>query len=154
MLDRMQPGAETEHLKLLVRFADHRGSEVRVGLATGSHDGHLFPYPAFAWQWSTVSTYSWHHEQHINVLEFIAFLNYARTLSRKTHLQHMRLFHVFDSKVVCGVLGKGRSPSKRLNRCCRRLLPILLGSNWYLMTLWTISRWQYSDRASRIWRRD
>ena len=153
MLRTMAPGSEARHLHELIRFADHRGSEIRVALWSGAAD-QLFPYPAFAWKWKTVQSYAWHHDQHINILEFTAFFNYLRSLANKKHLQHMRLFHVFDSKVVCGVLGKGRSPSRRMNRCCRRLLPLLLGMDWYVMTLWTISGWEYADRASRIWHHD
>ena len=99
-------------------------------------------------------SYKFTHEQHINILEFVSFFNYLRSLSNKRHLQHMKLFHVLDSAVVCGVIGKGRSPSRRLNRCCRRLLPLVLGMDWYLLTLWTISAWQYSDAASRLWSHD
>ena len=154
MLSKMEPGGEADHLRTLLKFANHRGSEIRVSLASGSDEGQIFPYPSFAWQWETVQSYCWQHEQHINILEFTAFLNYLRSLSNKQHLQSLRLFHVFDSKVVCGALGKGRSPSKRVNRVCRRLLPMLLGMDWYIQTLWTVSRWQFSDGASRVWDND
>ena len=150
----MTPGSEESHLKELIRFADHRGSEVRVGMWSGAAEGQLFPYPSFAWRWRAVQSYAWHHDQHINILEFTAFFNYLRSLSNKKHLQHLRLVHVFDSKVVCGVLGKGRSPSRRMNRCCRRLLPFLLGMDWYVMTLWTCSGWEYSDAPSRLYHHD
>ena len=151
MLAKMEPGEENKHLRDLLRFTNHGGSEVRLGLWAGIDDDLPFLYPAFAWRWKTVLSYCWVHDQHINILEFMAFFNYLRSLSNKQHLQHLRFFHVFDSKVVCGVLGKGRSPSRRMNRCCRRLLPYVLGMDIYLMTLWTISDWQYSDAASRIW---
>jgi len=154
MLAGMEPGREVQHLQNLLRFTNHRGSEVRLGLWAGIDDGMPFPYPAFAWRWKSVLSYRWVHDQHINILEFMAFFNYLRTLSNKRHLQHLRLFHVFDSKVVCGVLGKGRSPSRRINRCSRRLLPLVLGMDVYVMTLWTISAWQYSDAASRIWKNE
>jgi len=154
MLQTMIPGKETDHLKELIRFADHRGSEIRVGLWSGGANDQLFPYPSFAWRWKTVQSYAWHHDQHINILEFTAFFNYLRSLANKKHLQHMRLVHVFDSKVVCGVLGKGRSPSRRMNRCCRRLLPLLLGMDWYIMTLWTCSGWEYADAPSRLYHHD
>ena len=154
MLSNMEPGTEVSHLQDLLRFTNHRGSEVRVGLWAGVEDGQPFPYPAFAWKWKAVQSYRWVHDQHINILEFMSFFNYLRSLSNKRHLQHLRLFHLFDSKVVCGVLGKGRSPSRRMNRCCRRLLPQVLGMDIYVMTLWTISDWQYSDAASRVWKDD
>jgi hypothetical protein len=154
MLLTMVPGQEVSHIKELIRFADHRGSEIRVGLWSGGGNDQLFPYPSFAWRWKTVQSYAWHHDQHINILEFTALFNYLRSLANKRHLQHMRLMHVFDSKVVCGVLGKGRSPSRRMNRCCRRLLPLLLGMDWYVMTLWTCSGWEYADAPSRLYTND
>ena len=130
----------------LLRYVNHRGSEVRVNLFTGSNSADLHPYPAFIWQWKT----TWNQEQHIDILEFTSFLNYLRALVLKQDTRSLRLFHIFDSKVCCGVLGKGRSASKRLNRVARRLTPILLGMDWYVMCVWTLSRWQYADKASRI----
>ena len=151
LLSKMSPGQELGHLRGLLRCADHRGSLIRVSLAAGE-DGDLeYPYPAFAWRWKSVLSYPWEHSQHINVLEFISFFNYLRSLSNKVHLQHLRLFHVLDSRVCCGVIGKGRSPSRRMNRCCRRLLPLLLGMDWYLLMMWIVSDWMYSDAASRLW---
>ena len=151
LLSKMSPGGELDHLRGLLRCADHRGSVIRVSLAAGE-DGDLeYPYPAFAWRWQSILSYPWEHTQHINILEFISFFNYLRSLSNKVHLQHLRSFHVLDSRVCCGVIGKGRSPSRRMNRCCRRLLPLLLGMDWYLLMMWTVSDWMYSDAASRLW---
>ena len=147
----MEPGREEEHLALLLRAANYKGSEIRVSLL-GDDDGKLaFPYTAFAWKWRSVQSYKWDHTQHINVLEFLAMFNYLRSMSNKVHLQHLRLFHILDSQVVCSVVGKGRSSSRRLNRCCRRLLPLQLGMDWYIFSLWSISDWQYSDAGSRLY---
>ena len=129
------------------QLTSHRGTDIRVSLAAGDDGDLAYPYPSFAWKWASVQSYAWEHEQHINILEFVAFLNYLRSLSNKKHLQHLRLFHVLDSKVECGVLSKGRM----MNRCCRRLLPVLLGMDWYLHSLWTVSDWQFSDAASRLY---
>ena len=42
-------------------------------------DGDLgYPYPSFPWKWKSVQSYAWVHEQHINILEFMAFYNYLR----------------------------------------------------------------------------
>ena len=150
LLSSMQPGREEQHLRRLLKFADHRGGEVRLSLLDESGTLALMPYPCFAWKWKTTQSYRWQHEQHINVLEFVALFNYLRSLSNKRHLQHLRLFHVLDSKVVCGVCSKGRSSARRLNRCCRRLLPFILGMDWYLVLLSTVSRWQSTDQASRV----
>ena len=149
LIHSMSPGRENDHLRYLLRLADHRGGEIRLHLM-GDHEPQAFPYPSFAWKWKAVQSYSWQHEQHINILEFVALFNYLRSLSNKRHLQHLRLFHVLDSRAVCGACSKGRSSARRLNRCSRRLLPFLLGMDWYLVLLWTISRWQFADQASRL----
>jgi hypothetical protein len=151
LLRKMEPGKEKEHLQLLLSCVNYKGSMVEVGLTVGEEGSLSYPYPAFAWRWQSVQSYGWEQTQHINVLEFVSMFNYLRSLSNKTHLQHLRLFHVLDSRVVCGVLSKGRSSSRRLNRCCRRLLPLVLGMDWYLYSLWTISDWQFSDAASRLY---
>jgi len=151
VLGTMEPGREEEHIAHLLRCSNYKGAEIRVSLLMGE-DGNLgFPYPAFAWKWRSVQSYKWDHVQHINVLEFLAMFNYLRSMSNKVHLQHLRLFHILDSQVVCSVLAKGRSSSRRLNRCCRRLLPLLLGMDWYVFSIWTVSDWQYSDAGSRLY---
>ena len=149
LLNTMRPGGEVDHLRHLLRFADRRGGEIRLSLLDKAGGQQLLPNPAFVWKWKAVQSYEWYHEQHINVLEFVALFNYLRSLSNKRNLQHLGLFHVMDSKVVCGICSKGRSSSRRLNRCCRRLLPFALGMDWYLVRLWTIWRWQPADQASR-----
>ena len=74
MLFQMKRGGEMEHLRLLYRVTDSRGSDVR--LSSGAIlDGvrQLAPYPAFAWGWTSVQSYPWVTPQHINVLELLAF---------------------------------------------------------------------------------
>ena len=56
-----------EHLKALLFWADHRGSDVqlRAGLVLdGSTQDALCP--AFAWRWSAVQEYHWWAAQRIN----------------------------------------------------------------------------------------
>ena len=154
LLDRfrnMKRGAEIEHLRGLLREADYRGSDVR--LSTGELvDGcrQDLPYPACAWKWKTVQAYPWRQTQHINVLEFTAFLIYVRSLADSLSFHNKRYFHVFDSRVVACVAAKGRSSSKVLNRVSRRFLAYALATNSYVLTLWTISHWNFSDAASRL----
>ena len=151
LLGTMEPGREVEHVEELLRCSNYKGAEIRVSLLMGEDGNLCFPYPAFAWRWRSVQSYKWDHIQHINVLEFLAMLNYLRSMSNKVHLQHKRFFHILDSQVVCSILAKGRSSSRRLNRCCRRMLPLLLGMDMYLYSLWTVSDWQYSDAGSRLY---
>ena len=35
----------------------------------------LVPYPAVAWDWRCVQSYTWQSRQHINVFELLAFFN-------------------------------------------------------------------------------
>jgi hypothetical protein len=146
----MERGREKEHFCSMLRETDYRGSDVR--LATGTLlDGcrQDAPYPAFCWDWATVQSYSWKHHQHINALEFSAFLNYVRSQVGSKDFHQKRFFHVFDSRVVSCVVAKGRSSSRILNRLCRRLAAFVLAANCYALCFWTISKWNHSDAASR-----
>ena len=74
MLARMSQGCEGEHLNLLYKVLDTSGSDVRLDsglILEGTRQ--LAPYPAFAWEWTTVQSYAWVTPQHINVLELLAF---------------------------------------------------------------------------------
>ena len=79
MLARMSYGHEGEHLNLLYKVLDTRGSDVRLDsglILEGARQ--VAPYPAFAWDWTTVQSYAWVTPQHINVLELLAFFNYLK----------------------------------------------------------------------------
>ena len=146
----MCPGQEQKHLRLLLQCGDFRGSDVILSnQEVVSEDRQLAPYPAFAWQWESVQSYAWSQTQHINVLEFTAFLNYIRSITRSTRVHSHRLFHVLDSRVCSCIIAKGRSSSRLLNRLCRRFTGFALASDLYVLPLWTISKWNFSDAASR-----
>ena len=151
MLRGMVQGREVEHLGELLRLADYRGSDVRLcsaELVDGCRQE--APYPSPAWKWETVQAYKWEASHHINVLELTAFLNYMRSRAGSVDFHGKRIFNVFDSRVAACVVAKGRSSSKVLNRVCRRVMALSLATNTYVITLWTISKWQYSDAASRL----
>ena len=148
----MVKGEETAHLRQLLRVADAKGSDVRLCSQTildGSRQE--FPYPAFAWSWTSIQCYPWKQRQHINILEFIAFFNYFREVVKYPGIHGHRLFHILDSRVSSCVATKGRSSSKALNRPLRRFAAFALASDCYVHTLWTLSKWNYSDTASRLW---
>jgi hypothetical protein len=149
LLKSMTPGNESNHLKLLLSRGDFRGSDVLLSsqvLVSGSRQ--LAPYPAFAWAWKSVQSYKWAQSQHINVLEFIALFNYIRSIVTSSRIHSHRLFHVLDSRVSSCIVAKGRS-SRLLNRCCRRFAAFTLAADIYVLPLWTISKWNFSDAASR-----
>ena len=151
MLRAMEKGKEAEHLADLLRLADYRGSDVRLCTAE-LVDGcrQEAPYPSPVWKWVTVQAYKWEVSHHINALELTAFLNYMRSQAGSIDFHGKRIFNVFDSRVAACVVAKGRSSSKVLNRVCRRVMAVSLATNTYVITLWTISKWQYSDAASRL----
>ena len=101
-----------------------------------------------------MQSYAWKVPQHINILEFIAFLNYLRMVTRSSRFFGLRFFHMFGSQVVTAVVAKGRSSSRLLNRLCRRTAAYTLSVNAYALSLWTISSWNHSDAASRRWEAD
>lgn len=47
-------------------------------------------------------------------------------------------------------LAKGRSSSKRLNKVVRKCNAHLLALDNYMFPLWTISRWNFADKPSRL----
>ena len=150
-VDGLVSGEEAEHLFHILKVADCRGSDVELD-SQSVFDGscQVWPYPAFVWQWTVVQSYPWRLTQHINVLDFAAFLNYVRAASIKEGFGGKRFVHILDSRVVSCVVAKGRSSSRLLNRVARRLCGLLLASDAYVVPVWTISSWNYSDAASRV----
>ena len=151
MLDSMVPGREADHLSSLLTWPDHRGSDVVLAsgvIVNGSTQ--IAPYPAMAWAWNCVQSYKWTASQHINLLELNTLLNFLRFKAISGCLCSQRFFHVFDSQVAASVSTKGRSSSKALNRVCRRLCAILLATNCFCVSLWTVSGRQFSDSGSRV----
>ena len=69
------------------------------------------PYPAPIWEWKCVQKYQWQESQHINVLELTAFFIYFGKACCEKSFQHIRAFHIFDSRVCSCVVAKGRSSS-------------------------------------------
>ena len=92
-------------------------------------------------------SYKWKqpYAQHINVLELTAVLSELRRRSRDQSQHNHRFFCIVDSLVTFYVFGKGRSSSKRLNRICRRVTALTLASGLIPVSLWTISKWNFSD---------
>ena len=151
LLGTMQPGQELEHLKFLLRWADHRGSDVRLLTNSVIHgSSQPAPYPAFAWDWESFQQYPWRATQHINVLELTTLLNFLRMRAATGEVAGKRIFHIFDSLVAASVAAKGRSSARILNRICRRISAVSLCSGCLVVSLWTVSGWQHSDSANRV----
>ena len=98
-----------------------------------------------------MASYPWSEAGHINVLEVLAFLNFVRQSTGSGALQSTRFVHVVDSMVASAVVAKGRSSSRTLNFRLRQLAGLLLTADAYPYVVWTISAWNFADRASRWW---
>jgi hypothetical protein len=152
LIATMCPGNEIAHLQGLLNIIDFRGSDVRLDsgvILEGSRQP--TPYPAICWDWAVVQSYGWQQHQHINVLELLAFFNYLRSVAIISKSHSQRILHVLDSRVCSCVLSKGRSSSKLLNRLLRRILGVSLAADLYVLPLWTVSAWNFSDAGSRTY---
>ena len=80
--------------------------------------------------WKTWIQYSFQSREHINLQETKARRSMFKRLGHG-----MRLVVCQDSRVNLGSLGKGRSPSKALNRLLRTEAPYILGKNLYVSSV-------------------
>ena len=142
----MKPGSERDHLKEMVRQTSIRGSDIRLHL---KEDANEIPYPAYRWHWKEVLSYSWNSERHINEGEVSAFNIMLRRRAKEAKHHEMRYLAVVDSMVSRGAIGKGRSPSKPINKLLKQTAAIALASDQYPLLTWTISQWNFADLASR-----
>ena len=105
------------------------------------------------WRWRVCQEYAWKMEKrHINELELESSFLYLLRRSREESRLGSRCLLLSDSQVVCGVLAKGRSSSRKLNLVVRRLGGLLLGTHGYLVTAWTKTAENPADMPSRRWK--
>jgi len=142
----MKPGSERDRLKEMVRQTSIRGSDIRLHL---KEDANEIPYPAYRWHWKEVLSYSWNSERHINEGEVSAFNIMLRRRAKEAKHHEMRYLAIVDSMVSRGAIGKGRSPSKPINKLLKQTAAIALASDQYPLLTWTISQWNFADLASR-----
>ncbi|CAK0857154.1 unnamed protein product, partial [Prorocentrum cordatum] len=148
----MLPGLEAEHVCHLIRYVDHRGSDVQLWAGELLRQSRqAAPCPAFRWAWKAVASYPWSETGHINVLEVLAFLYFVRQSTGSGVLQSTQFVHVVDGMVASAVIATGRSSSKLLNFRLRQLAGLLLAADAYPYVVWAISSWNFADRASRWW---
>ena len=144
---------ERAHLQSLLRSATYRGTDVRFFVeldGEGLAELHEVPYLAMRWDWKTILAFPWKEEGHINELELNAVAVYLKRRARSLARHGKRYFHVLDSMVTRGCLAKGRSSSRRLNQVLRKCTAHLVAMDVYMFPLWTISRWNFADKPSRL----
>lgn len=145
----MQPGLERAHLKEMLRKLTIRGAELKLHLQ-GSHEE--MPYPAYRWYFKKVFSFKWKDDLHINVGELNAFIAMAERRAAHVEKHGSKYLAILDSQVVRGAIGKGRSSSKPINRGLRKLAALLLFSDASPLLAWTISRWNWADEPSRVFK--
>jgi hypothetical protein len=147
----LRRGEEEIHLRKLLTMASYRGTDIRayVNVEDDEVSRHEIPYPALSWRWKTLMAFAWDREAHINELELATVVALIKHRGRSSATFRKRWMLIVDYMVTRGALAKGRSPSRRLNRLLRRSAASLLATDSYVYPLWTISRWNFSDGASR-----
>ena len=144
----MTRGTELDHLRELLRSTSMRGTDVRFFMQLGNEEEqHEVPYPVLRKRWRTKTSYRWRQEGHINELEINARVVMSRRRGRNVAKFGKRWMHVLDSMVSRGALTKGSS-SVRINRPLRKHAAHSIAQDNYLFLLWTISGWNFSDKAS------
>ena len=143
---KMKPGLELAHLKEMVSRTSIRGSDIKLYLWDSHQE---IPYPAYRWRWKEVLSYAWNKERHINEGEVSAFNIMLRRRAKESRNHEMRYLAVVDSMVTRGALGKGRSPSKPINKLLKQTAAVAIASDQYPLLTWTISQWNFADLASR-----
>ena len=142
----MKPGLEASHLKEMIRKTSIRGSDIRMHLRDQVNE---IPYPAYRWWWKEVLSYAWNSERHINEGEVGAFNIMLRRRAKEARCHEMRYLAIVDSMVSRGAIGKGRSPSKPINKLLKQTAAVAIASDQYPLLTWTISQWNFADLASR-----
>ena len=150
LIEEMKPGQETNHLKSLVRQVATRGCDIKLETSKSeSHPAIMSPYLRLFVALEKLSSATGGRSHNTNVLEISAFLVELRRRTRVTSQLQKKFVNITDSRVMFHVLTKGRSSSERLNRIARRIGAVSMVSQVYAHHLWTISKWNFADHASR-----
>ena len=134
-----------------LRRTEFRGSDVRLDVGT-LYRPDVAPRSTInprRWRWVTGASYPWRRREHINVLELRTVLQALEWRSRASQFHSCRVLHLSDSQVCLGVLTKGRSSSRKLNRILRRICSLCLALNAFPIWAWIASRLNPADAPSR-----
>ena len=145
---------EAELVQEFIRLADHRGSDIRLdaGLPHRFDAWPRAPLDAGLWTWRVALSYAFRNQQHINVLEATAVLDFLRShLKLPKHHGKRKLF-LLDSQAAIGALTKGRSSSNNLNQVLLRIAAISGFANFRAFYGWVPSKGNPADGPSR-WKR-
>ena len=152
LIQNLSRGNDMEHLKNLLNKAGFRGSDVRLltnpDLGRGEQTANSLSSAGLGMEVCTklqVARITAHQCARIHCIS-----HFFRKACCESSFHHFRAFHIFDSRVCSCVIAMGRSSSKVLNRPLRRYCALALASDSYILPLWIISSWNFSDSGSRI----
>lgn len=146
------PLANSDSLnRILLRRTNHTGADIRV-VSGELMSNKTFPRESVSaqwWEWSEGFANRWKQRSHINVLELETVL-----LGIKHHITHfqatdMRIFQLSDSYICIGVVAKGRSSSRQLQRVLKKIAGHLLAHGLHLVMAHVDSASNPTDLASR-----
>ena len=138
----------------LFRSIDGRGTDCRLDLGS-AHRSKVWPREAIhpgRWRWRVSQEYGWKVSGHINELELEAVVLAVKRRMRQRRAVGTRFLHLTDSQVVAGIMGKGRSSSRKLNRKLTVLGGLLLGTHSVVVVGWVKTAENPADKPSRKWR--
>ncbi len=102
------------------------------------------------YRWSTIISFPWRLDEHINALELRAVILAFRWILSHPSSASKRVMLIVDSAVVYYVLRKGRSSSSPLLAVYRRLSSLLLASGLNVTPVWVPSAANPADAPSRL----
>eukprot|EP00438_Fugacium_kawagutii_P023224 Skav215518 [mRNA] locus=scaffold2213:5437:6738:- [translate_table: standard] len=121
-----------------VKRQEYRGSDVRLDVGT-MYRPEAYPRATVRpgkWEWRIAHSYPFQPGQHINVLELCAVNHTMEWRLRRSTFGDCRALRLCDSQVVLGVIVKGRSSARQLNRLLRRLAALLVAGGVSLVVAW------------------
>jgi len=101
-------------------------------------------------RWSELGRWSWTDEEHINILEArSAVQGLDVAASRDSEMKNLRVLAMVDSQVSLGVLAKGRSSRRALNRIARKFAALSFTRNLTVIWRYIRTHRNHADGPSR-----
>ena len=127
---------------------------MQAGLRVGASGEGMAPGSDTSWALAmgVSQEYGWKVSGHINELELEAAVLAVKRRMRQKRAIGTRFLHLTHSQVVAGIVGKGRSSSRKLNRKLTTLGGLLLGTHSVIVVGWVKTAENPADGPSRTWR--
>jgi hypothetical protein len=100
-------------------------------------------------EWHTAISHRWAYRGRIDILEGEAVLLGLKWFLRNLENRGKRVVFLVDNLALMGALKKGRSPSRRLNRICRRVAAHVVAGDLFIDYYYVRSAYNPADGPSR-----